>query len=162
MVELTSSQFRVLVGIDGSDEALRGLTYASKLGLGVRASIDLLFVQPADQGLRSGGLQVRVVRENLLNSGLDLPGILFLKKGRDLLVELGHISEEWQESFSHNDLVGDPLGNHTIHYKSLRGRSITLISLYAPTPPQFPAFLPCKKNTNMTSSLLVPLVNVVP
>ncbi len=126
MVELASSQFKILVGIDGSDEALRGLSYASKLGLGVRANIDLLFVRPIDQGLRSGGLQVRVVRENLLEAGVDLPGMTFLKTGRDLLAKLGHLSNEWEESFTHNNLQGDPLGNHTIHFKSQRGRSINL------------------------------------
>lgn len=127
MTELISKQFKIQVAIDGSDESMRGLSYASKLGLDVRANIDLLFVRPIDQGLNSGGLQVRLVRESMLNAGLDLPGVTYLKKGRDLLVEIGHMSEEWDESFTHNDLEGDPLGNHCISYKSGRGRKIDLI-----------------------------------
>ncbi|MBF0194948.1 MAG: universal stress protein [Magnetococcales bacterium] len=131
MVELTSHTFRILVGVDGSQESYRGLSYASKLGLGVRANIDLLYVRPLDQGLNSGGLQVRVARENIVDSGLDLPGVSFLKKGRDLLVEIGHMSKEWEESFTHNDIQGDPLGNHIIKYKSARGRGIQLTLLAA-------------------------------
>ncbi|MBF0358252.1 MAG: universal stress protein [Magnetococcales bacterium] len=126
MVELTSHTFQILVGVDGSEESYKGLSYASKLGLGIRADIDLLYVRPLDQGMNSGGLQVRVARQNIVESGLELPGVTFLKKGRDLLVDIGHMSKEWEESFTHNDIQGDPLGNHIIKYRSAKGRGIQL------------------------------------
>lgn len=119
--------FRVLVCIDGSDESYRGLTYAARLGQGVSADIHLLYVRPVDQGLSSGGLQVRVARENMQAWGLDIPGVRYLKKGRDLLVEMGHMSAEWEESFTHNDIHGDPLGAHELEYKSASGKEIRLI-----------------------------------
>lgn len=130
MVELQSKRFRILVCIDGSDESYRGLTYAVKLGQGIDADIHLLYIRPVDQGLNSGGLEVSVARQNILGWGLELPGIRRLKKGRDLLVKLGHMSEDWEESFAHNDLEGDPVGNHQLHYKSKTGKEIRLI-LYA-------------------------------
>ena len=70
MERADESRFRILVCIDGSDESYRGLRYAARLGGGVDADICLLYVRPVDQELRSGGLQVRVVRENLLEWGL--------------------------------------------------------------------------------------------
>lgn len=119
-------RFRICVCIDGSDESYRGLSYAAKLGGGVDADIVLLYVRPIDQGLRSGGLQVDVARSNLLDWGIELPGIKYLKKGRDLLVEKGILGEDWEEQHFHSDVSGTTLGDNKIDYISKNGNKVVL------------------------------------
>ncbi|MDH5748691.1 MAG: universal stress protein [Rhodospirillales bacterium] len=119
-------RFRILVCIDGSEESYKGLRYAAKMGRGVDADIVLLNVRPLDQGLRSGGLQVRVARENMLNWGLELPGLQYLKKGRDILIELGNVQKDWEEKSMHTDVEGDPLGDNKIEYINKSGKKIVL------------------------------------
>jgi len=119
-------RFRILVCIDGSEESYRGLRYAAKLGGGVDADIVLCYVRPFDQGMRSGGLQVNVARENMLNWGLELPGIKYLKKGRDMLVDLGILSLDWSEKYYHTDVEGASLGDNKIEYISPEGKKIVL------------------------------------
>jgi len=119
--------FRILVCIDGSDECYQSLKYAARLGGGVDADLVLLYVRPVDQGLRSGGLQVRVARENMLKWGLELPGIQYLKKGRDMLKELGVMSgDDWSEHTMHTDVEGDPLGDNKIEYVNAKGKMVVL------------------------------------
>jgi nucleotide-binding universal stress UspA family protein len=84
--EVRKKRYRVLVCIDGSDESYRGLSYAAQAAANKNSDIVLLYVRPIDQGLRSGGLQVRVARENMLSWGLELPGIKYLKKGLEQLI----------------------------------------------------------------------------
>ncbi|MEE8223593.1 MAG: universal stress protein [Alphaproteobacteria bacterium] len=119
-------RFRILVCIDGSEESYRGLRYAARLGGGVDADIVLLYVRPVDQGLRSGGLQVRVARENMLTWGLELPGIKYLKKSRDILIDLGVMRPSWTEKTSQTDVEGDPLGDNTIEYVGKKGKRVIL------------------------------------
>ncbi|MCK4940264.1 MAG: universal stress protein [Rhodospirillaceae bacterium] len=119
-------RFRILVCIDGSDESYRGLSYAAKLGGGMDADIVLLYVRPIDQGLRSGGLQVDVARSNLLDWGIELPGIKYLKKGRDLLIEKGILGEDWEEQHFHTDVSGTTLGDNKINYISKDGNKVVL------------------------------------
>ncbi|MDA1091237.1 MAG: universal stress protein [Proteobacteria bacterium] len=120
-------RFRILVCIDGSDECYQSLRYAARLGGGVDADIVLLYVRPTDQGLRSGGLQVRVARENMLKWGIELPGIQYLKKGRDMLKEMGVMSgDDWQEEVVHTDVDGDPLGDNKINYTNEKGIMVVL------------------------------------
>ena len=119
-------RFRILVCVDGSDESYRGLNYAARLGSGSDADIVLVYVRPIDQGLRTGGLQVRVARENMLNWGLELPGIQFLKKGRDLLIETDELASKWEPHSAHTDVAGDPLGDNKIEYTNHDGKSIVL------------------------------------
>lgn len=119
-------RFRILVCIDGSDESYQCLRYAAKLGGGVDADIVLLYVRPSDQGLRSGGLQVNVARENMLNWGLELPGIKYLKKGRDILMEMGVMGEDWEVKSTHSNVDGDPLGDNKIEYINEDGKEIVL------------------------------------
>jgi nucleotide-binding universal stress UspA family protein len=125
-------RFRILVCIDGSDECYRGLRYAARLGGGVDADICLLFVRPVDQGLRSGGLEARVVRENLLEWGLELPGTKHLMKGQEILTELGLMSDDWAQQTVHVDKQGDPLGDNSIVYTSSSGKKVTLKLEVAP------------------------------
>ena len=119
-------RFRILVCIDGSEESYRGLRYAARLGGGVDADICLLYVRPVDQGLRSGGLQVRVARENMLNWGLELPGIKHLEKGRDMLMRLASMEGDWDEETIHRDVQGDPLGDNATVYTNAQGKRLIL------------------------------------
>ncbi len=130
--EERKGRFRILVCIDGSEESYRGLRYAARMGSADDADIILLYVRPHDQGLGSGGLQVRVARENMLDWGLELPGIQYLHKGRDLLIELGRMEEGWEEISSHIDVAGDPLGDIKMEYRSKVGKSIVLKLKTAP------------------------------
>jgi len=119
-------RFRILVCLDGSEESYQSLRYAAKLGGGVDADIVLLYVRPVDQGLRSGGLQVRVARENMLKWGLELPGIKYLKKGLDVLKELGVMGEDWVERSTHTGVEGDPLGDNKLEYMNEEGKVVVL------------------------------------
>ncbi|MBF0186478.1 MAG: universal stress protein [Magnetococcales bacterium] len=121
----SETRFRILICTDGSDESYRGVRYAARLGQGMDADITLLYVRKVDQGM-IGGMQVRVARENILEWGLELPGIRYLKKGRDMLVELGQMEEDWDERTTHSDVRGDPLGDHMIEYQNTMGKKIRL------------------------------------
>jgi len=133
MSETDENRFRILCCVDGSDESYRGIRYAARIGKGNDADITLLFVRPVDQGLRTGGMQISVARANMLEWGLELPGIKRLKKGRDLLIELGVMGEDWQEEFDHSDIAGDPLGDNMIVYSTDEGKQITLKLMVAPS-----------------------------
>ena len=78
--DATDGKLRFLVCIDGTDESYRGAHYAAEYG--PEHDICLCYVRPMDRGLRSGGLNVRIARQNMLTWGLELPGIQYLKKGR--------------------------------------------------------------------------------
>lgn len=119
-------RFRILVCIDGSDESYRGLRYAAKIAKGADVDIVLCYVRPVDQGLRSGGLQMDVARGNMLEWGLELPGITYLKKGRDLLMELGNLRDDWDEKAFHTDIAGTSLGDNKIEYVAKSGKKIVL------------------------------------
>ncbi len=127
------TNFSILVCVDGSSESDRALRYAIRLGSGTDANLTLLYVRPIDQELRTGGLQFSVARENLLNWGIELPGMKVLKNARDQLIELGLLSDETQEDFKHTDVVGDPLGDNMIIYSTESGRTITLKLMVAPS-----------------------------
>ena len=126
LIEYRKDRYRILVCVDGSDESYRGLQYAARLGAAPDADIVLLYVRPIDQGMRTGGLQVRVARENMLNWGLELPGIQYLKKGRDMLVGTEELASQWEIHSAHTDVVGDPLGDNKIEYTNNQGKSIVL------------------------------------
>lgn len=128
-----TERFSIIVCIDGSEESYRALRYAVRIGSGTDADLTLLYVRPIDQGLRTGGLDLSVVRENLLEWGLELPGMKVLKQGRDLLIELGWLDDIWEKELAHADVRGDPLGDNAIVYSSPTGRSVVLRLLVAPT-----------------------------
>lgn len=70
-------RFNILVCIDGSKESRRGLKYAVKIGQGNDADITLLYVRPIDKGMKSG---VDFARQNMVDWGIELPGMRALKK----------------------------------------------------------------------------------
>lgn len=131
--EERQNRFRILVCIDGEEECYRGLQYAVRMG-GTRDDCDiiLLYVRPIDQGLATGGLQVRVARENMLNWGIELPGIRYLKKGLSMLVEDKEMDAEWAAEMTHTDVEGDPLGDNKVEYRHPSGRTIVLKVKTAP------------------------------
>lgn len=126
LYERRKDRYRVLVCVDGSEESYRGLAYAADVATTSNSDIILLYVRPIDQGLRSGGLQVRVARENMLSWGLELPGITYLKKGLEQLMARGDMASEWDEKITHTDIEGDPLGDNKIEYTNQDGRTIVL------------------------------------
>ena len=130
--EWRRKHFRILVCIDGSDESYEGLRFAAQMGRHDECDIILAFVRPIDQGMRTGGLQVRVARENMLEWGLELPGVRYLKKGLDILVDEGHMDDGWDATTAHTDVWGDPLGDNKIEYRHESGKSIVLKLKTAP------------------------------
>lgn len=132
--EARRNRFRILVCLDGSDAGYDGLKFAKEIGRSDECDIILLYVRAIDQGLRSGGLQMRVARENMLDWGLELPGIQYLKRGRDILMDDDQSMDEWRTIVSHSDVRGDPLGDNKIEYRSANGKSIVLKLKTAPDP----------------------------
>ena len=126
------NRFRMLVCIDGSDASYEGLRFARKLAEKEDCDIILLYVRTIDQGLRTGGLQVRGARENMLDWGLELPGINYLKRGLDMIVANDDIEEHWSTKIAHTDTWGDPLGDNKVEYKHECGKSIVLKLKTAP------------------------------
>jgi nucleotide-binding universal stress UspA family protein len=118
--------YRVLVCIDGSEESYQALEYAAKMVHPLQADVCLLYVRPVDQGMRTGGLQISVARQNMLDWGIELPGIRYLKKGRDLLIDWGEMEDDWDYHRGHEDVAGDPLGDNYIDYVTKSGREIAL------------------------------------
>ena len=127
-------RFRILVCIDGSDESLEGVRFASQIKPSQDCDIILLYVRTIDQGLRSGGLQIRLARENMLDWGLELPAIRHLKEALGLLVNENELENSWELSVSHTDSWGDPLGDNKVEYRHPDGRTIVLKLKTAPDP----------------------------
>ncbi|MCJ2165987.1 MULTISPECIES: universal stress protein [unclassified Pseudodesulfovibrio] len=119
-------RLRILICIGGGPEAYAGLRYAARLSKKTCANIDLLYVRQQDSGLQSGGMEVRVARENILDWGLELPGMTHLKKARDILVELGEITPDANRDWRHLELSGDPAGEYVREYENPCGGTISL------------------------------------
>ncbi|MGI9412591.1 MAG: universal stress protein [Hyphomicrobiales bacterium] len=132
--EKRRNRFRILACVDGTDESFLTARYAARMGWGKECDIIILYVRPIDQGLRSGGLQVGVARQNMLDWGLDLPGIRYLKHGVEILKEEGQSPEDWSEKSSHQDTWGDPLGDNKVEYINDNGKSVVLKLKTAPDP----------------------------
>ncbi len=130
--EWRRNRFRILVCINGSDSCYDGLSRAAEFGRGKDCDLILLYVRRVDQGLNSGGLQVRVARQNMLDWGLELPGIDFLKRGLKVLEDLGYMDKSWKANFSHRNVLGDPLGDNKVEYHNPDGKSIVLKLKTAP------------------------------
>jgi nucleotide-binding universal stress UspA family protein len=135
LYEKRQNRYRILVCVDGSEESYRGLGYAAEIASNKDSDIILLYVRPIDQGLRSGGLQIRVARENMLSWGLELPGIKYLKKGLEQLMSGVSVSDDWHEKTTHTDIAGDPLGDNKIEYTNEDGQTIVLKLKTASTIP---------------------------
>jgi len=120
------NRFRIMVCIDGSDASYEGLHFAAQLGKTPECDIILTYVRQVDQGMRTGGLQARVARENMMEWGIELPGIEYLEKGLEILRGDGIETDAWKIETSHRDVWGDPLGDNKVEYRHEDGRSIVL------------------------------------
>ncbi len=125
-------RFRILVCVNGTDPSYEAVKIASEIGKDESCDIILLYVRKIDQGLNSGGLQIRVARQNMLEWGLELPGIQYLNRGLEMLMEDNLLGDDWDEMIDHTDVLGDPLGDNKVEYRSISGKSVVLKLKTAP------------------------------
>ncbi|MEC8288685.1 MAG: universal stress protein, partial [Pseudomonadota bacterium] len=94
-------RFRILVCVDGSEASYDGVRFASRIAASDDCDIVLFCVRPIDQDMRTGGLQARVTRENMLDWGIELPGIRYLKEGLTILAGDESLTDHWTTTTSH-------------------------------------------------------------
>ena len=128
------NRFRILACIDGSEEGSLPVRFAARLAPSDDCDIIVLYVRPIDQALWSGGLQLRLARQNMLEAGFELPGLRDLKQALEVLKEEGIDADSWPKETGHQDAWGDPLGDNKVEYRSPEGRSVVLKLKTAPDP----------------------------
>lgn len=126
------SRFRILACIDGSDEAFITVRFAARLAVTKDCDIIVFYLRPIDQGLHSGGLQVRLARQNMMDAGFELPGVRHLKKALEVLKEEGIDVSGWPKETQYQDAWNDPAGDSKAEYKSPDGRTVVLKLKTAP------------------------------
>ncbi|MBG1232283.1 universal stress protein [Aestuariivirga litoralis] len=126
------NRFRILACIDGTDESFISVRKAARFGASDECDIIILYVRPIDTGLHSGGLQVRLARQNMMESGFELPGVSHLKRALDILKAEGLDVSDWSREVQNQDAWGDPAGDNKIEYKGPTGRSVVLKLKTAP------------------------------
>ena len=125
-------RFRILVSLK-NEETLYVVRFAARLARCEACDIVLLFVRPIDQGLRTGGLQMKIAREGMLEAGVEMPGLALLRKGLDVLKEeLGLPLDKCESKASHTDAWGDPAGDNKVSFRCPQGREIVLKLKVAP------------------------------
>jgi nucleotide-binding universal stress UspA family protein len=127
-------RFRILACINGSEEGFLTVRFAAHLAPTDDCDIIVLYVRPIDQALWSGGLQLRLARQNMLDAGFELPGLRDLKRALEVLKEEGIDAESWARETGHQDAWGDPLGDNKVEYRSPEGRQVVLKLKTAPDP----------------------------
>lgn len=128
------TRFRILACVDGTEEGFRNVRFAARLAPTDDCDIIVLYVRPIDQALWSGGLQLRLARQNMLEAGFELPGLRDLKKALEVLKEEGIDADSWPKETGHQDAWGDPLGDNKVEYRSPTGRTVVLKLKTAPDP----------------------------
>jgi nucleotide-binding universal stress UspA family protein len=126
------NRFRLLACIDGTDEAFITVRFGARFSIQNNCDLIVLYVRPIDQGLHSGGLQVRLARQNMLEAGFEIPGVRHLKRALEILKEEGLDVSGWERETEHRDAWGDPAGDNKIEYRSPEGRSVVLKLKTAP------------------------------
>jgi nucleotide-binding universal stress UspA family protein len=126
------NRFRVLVCVDGSDESSEAVRLGARLFGERDCDLIILHVRPIDQGLHSGGLQVRLARQNMMEAGFELPGVRYLKAALVGLKDMGIDAEGWPKEAATQDAWGDPAGDTKVEYKSPEGRNVVLKLKTAP------------------------------
>lgn len=121
-----NTRLKILISIGGGPEAYAALAFAALLSRKQCADTLLLTVREPDRGLSSGGMELRVAREQMLGWGLELPGLRRLKKARDIFAELGEISGDSKEQWEHRNLTGDAAGEYVVTYRTACGASVSL------------------------------------
>ena len=129
---LRRNRFRILACIDGADESFVSVRAAAQLAVGEDTDLIVLYVRPIDQGLHSGGLQVRLARQNMMETGFELPGVKHLKRALEVLKEEGLDVSDWALSTENQDAWGDPAGDNKAEYRSPTGRTVVLKLKTAP------------------------------
>jgi len=126
------NRFRILACINGSEASDVCVRFAASFAVTEYCDIINLFVRPIDQGLHSGGLQVRLARQNMMEAGFELPGVKHLKRTLAVLKEEGINAESWSVSGAHENAWGDAAGDTTVEYKEPAGRTVVLKLKTAP------------------------------
>jgi nucleotide-binding universal stress UspA family protein len=126
------NRFRILACIDGTDQSFVSVRFGARFMVQNNCDLIVLFVRPIDSGLQSGGLQVRLARQNMLEAGVELPGVRHLRTALELLKEEGIDVSGWTREAQHSDAWGDPAGDNKIEYRSPEGRSVVLKLKTAP------------------------------
>jgi nucleotide-binding universal stress UspA family protein len=126
------NRFRILACIDGSEESLVTVRFGARFCVQDNCDLIVLFVRPIDSGLQSGGLQVRLARENMLEAGFELPGVRHLKSALDILKQEGIDVEGWPKEAQRSEAWGDPAGDNKLEFRSPEGRSVVLKLKTAP------------------------------
>lgn len=123
---MNMSRLKILVSIGGGPEAYTALEFAALLSRRQCADTHLLTIREPDSGLRSGGMELRVAREQMLGWGLELPGMKRLKRARDIFAELGEIEQNDPEKWEHHSITGDPTGEYVVTYQTPCGGTVNL------------------------------------
>jgi nucleotide-binding universal stress UspA family protein len=126
------NRFRILACIDGSDPDMLPVRFAARLAATEDCDIINLYVRPIDQGLHSGGLQVRLARQNMIDAGFELPGVKHLKDSLHVLKDEGVDVAGWTTSGAHQNAWGDAAGDTKVEYTSPTGRGVVLKLKTAP------------------------------
>jgi nucleotide-binding universal stress UspA family protein len=126
------NRFRILACIDGTDESFITVRLGARFSVQDNCDLIVLFVRPIDSGLQSGGLQVKLARQSMLDAGFDIPGVSHLKRALDVLREEGIDVSGWEKEAEHRDAWGDPAGDNKVEYRSPQGRSVVLKLKTAP------------------------------
>ena len=99
------NRFRILACIDGTDESFVTVRFGARYTVQNNCDLIVLFVRPIDSGLSSGGLQVRLARQSMLDAGFELPGVRHLKRALDILREEGIDVSNWPQAVSYTHLT---------------------------------------------------------
>ena len=116
-------RFRVLVSVK-DEETLYVVRMAARLANCPTCDIVLLYVRPID---RSGSIHVQLARRNILQAGVELPGLRILRAGLEVLrQELGLDIEQCETATAQMGAWGDPVGDAKVVYTCPDGREIVL------------------------------------
>lgn len=127
-------RFRILACVKDAEDQFWTARLAAQLAPDDNCDIIIVYVRPIDQGLWSGGLQLKLARQNMLDAGLELPGLRILKGALKSLRKEGIDTREWKRATGHQDAWGDPAGDNKVEFNSEGGRSVVLKLKTAPDP----------------------------
>jgi len=117
--------FRLLICVDGSQEALRGMRYGAKLGGGVDADITIMYVRAPDTPPAAHDAAGGTAHQ-ADGWGMALPGMRHLEEAHRTLTTYGWMEEGWSHTETKREFDGDPLGEFEVAYLSPGGQAIRL------------------------------------
>ncbi len=127
-------RFRILACVKDAEDDFYTARMAARLAPSNECDIIVVYVRPIDQGLWSGGLQLKLARQNMLDAGLELPGLSLLKGALGALREEGIDTRKWHRITGHQDAWGDPAGDNKVEFVNDEGRGVVLKLKTAPDP----------------------------